>query len=485
MSSPHRIPPRRLPVATSPPHSAQLPPALERYAPADSPLSHCARARSKRIVIALACATVAVLSPTRARAQQSAPTASDDSQVRMSLAEAQAAARSTSPELRAAREAVAAARARERQASAFLNPTLTYGREVTSRTGQSNAQDIAQLAQPLEVGGQRRARRDAARLRGEVAEARLQLAEHALQFDVARAFANVAAAVRRAALADEAAAAFAEAGRVTAQRLAAGDVAGYASRRLQLESARYAALRADAVLALRVARIELSTLTSFADDSARPIAVVPIETTPSAPSAPLPSLDSLRMVALSSRADLRALRIEAAAMAADARLAVADRVPTPSLAAGYKRESVDDVGGGGALNLHGFVAGFSLPLAMFDRRRGTVDASSADSRQRAADVDALRRRVRRDVDEAYASLGAVSAQLDLLRPQLGESARTALHAVHVAYAEGEISLLEWLDAVRAYQEAESTYVTLQADAIVRRAALERAVGHPLFSGTAR
>jgi outer membrane protein TolC len=50
----------------------------------------------------------------------------------------------------------------------------------------------------------------------------------------------------------------------------------------------------------------------------------------------------------------------------------------------------------------------------------------------------------------------------------------------VAYREGEISLLEWLDTIRAYHEAESAYADLRSEYITRRAALERATGAPLF-----
>jgi len=74
---------------------------------------------------------------------------------------------------------------------------------------------------------------------------------------------------------------------------------------------------------------------------------------------------------------------------------------------------------------------------------------------------------------------AIDVQLEALRPQLGDQTRAAMRAVQAAYSEGEITLVEWLDAVRAYQEAESTYATLLAEAVVRRAALERAIGASL------
>jgi len=80
------------------------------------------------------------------------------------------------------------------------------------------------------------------------------------------------------------------------------------------------------------------------------------------------------------------------------------------------------------------------------------------------------------VADAAGALAAAEAQVAALAPHVGEEARVAVRAVQVSYAEGEITLVEWLDAVRAYQDAESTFATLQAEVAVRRAALARAVG---------
>src|SRR5688500_18424417 len=192
------------------------------------------------------------------------------SPAQLTLAGAQDAARRSSPELRSAREAIAAATGRERQAGAFANPTLAYGREQVARGGQTNAQDIAQLEQPLEIGGQRAARRSSAGLRRAAAEARLAAATSQLDFEVARAFALAIAADRRARLAEQTTGSFTEAQRVSDRRLAAGDVSGYTARRLRLESARYAARRASAALERRSTRVALAMamgLTAAAADS--------------------------------------------------------------------------------------------------------------------------------------------------------------------------------------------------------------------------
>lgn len=406
----------------------------------------------------------------------------------LSFAEARATARRVSPELRAARAAVAAAEARARQAGAFPNPTLAYSLERTSRDGATNAQHVAAIDQPLDVFGQRAARRDAAGLRVAAARARLDLTQAQLDLDVARAFALALAGERRAVLAREMADAFTEARRVSNARLAAGDVSGYADRRLRLEAARYAALAAQAALARDSARLALARL--LADSAAGTPALAAgalaldarvldsVGVMPAAASTPaMPAAaraDSLQALALARRAELRVAQLERDAAAAGLRLARNERLPFPVLSAGVKTERTPDGDG-----FRGFVAGVSLPLPLWDRREGAVAAAEADARVLDAELTALRRQVAREVAEALAASRSVEAQLAALRPRVAEDTEAALRAVRVAYDEGEISLVEWLDAVRAYQDAQSTIAALQAESLIRRAALERAVGVPI------
>jgi len=398
--------------------------------------------------------------------------------IALSLTEARAAARRTSPDVRAAREAATAAAARERQSAVYPNPTLAYGREQTSGGGQTNAQDVLQLEQAIEWGALRSARRDVARLRREAAEVRLALAEAQVDLEATRAYALAVAADRRAALAAQTAAAFAQAATVSERRLAAGDVSGYAARRIRLETARYAGIRAEALLARRTVRAALASLVSTSPDA--PLALDVALSDSLLPDAREPaSLDSLRAAAERGRAEIRIAALEAQAAAAEVRLAARERTPVPVLAAGFKTEEA----AGSPERLSGFVAGVSLPLPIFDRRRDAVEAAEAEARRREAEADAVRRRVTHEVTEARDALVAVREQLALLAPQLGTQAAAALRAAQVAYTEGEITLVEWLDAVRAYHEAEASYAMLRAEALVRQAALERAVGAPLPSIT--
>ena len=386
----------------------------------------------------------------------------------LTLEQAREQARRVSPELSAAREAVAAAAARERQAGVFLNPTLSYQREQTSGDGQTNSQNIASVDQPIELGGIRAARVDVARLRREVAEARVAAAEAQLDFDVTRAYALAVAADRRATLAQQAASAFARASSVSRTRLVEGDVSGYSHRRIQLEAARYAGLLAEASLTRRTARLTLASFLAATVDSLRGADLL-LQDSVAEVSVAIAD-DSLLSLAARHRAELRAATLEAEVAAAEGLLTARERMPVPTLSAGLKTEQA--VGG----DFNGFVAGVSLPLPIWDRRRGAIAAADAEGRRRVAEAESVRRRIAREVADAAAAFRAVDEQLTLLRPLLGPESQTALRAAQVAYTEGEISLVEWLDAVRAYQEADGTFATLRAESLIRRAALERAVG---------
>ena len=413
----------------------------------------------------------------------------------LTLRQAIDAARTVHPDVRAAKEALAAATARERQARAYPNPTLSYGREQTSAAGGTNSQNIAAVEQRLEIGGVRSSRSDAARLRREAAAARLDAVARQIDYETTRAYALALAADRRALLAEQANEAFTQARVVSDRRLAAGDVSGYAHRRIRLEAARYAGARAEALFARRAARLALAALISGAADSIASLDVVLSDSLPpiappraGANAAPsefrLPEFavpDSLITVALRSRSDLRALQMEADATQAEARLTARERVPQPALSLGFKNEHP----AGAPEQANGFTAGLSIPLPLWDRREGAIAAADAESRRRVAEAELVRRRVVREVAEAYDGYRALEAQLAILAPELSGETRVAMRAVEVAYTEGEATVVEWLDAVRAYQEAESSFATLRAERMIRRAALQRALGVPLTQTTTR
>ena len=391
----------------------------------------------------------------------------------LTLQRVRSSARATSPELAAAQRAVEAARARARQAGAFLNPVLSYDREQTGGGGsEGTLQDIVAVEQILEHPGLRGARRDAATLRLSVAAARLRSAESQLDLDVTRAYAEAIAAGRRAVLADSAGRAFTTARTVSEKRLREGDISGFAARRIRLEAARYSALRADANLALATARLALATMSGLAISNATALAE---PTADVAVTALLANADSLAPLALRSRPDLAVAVLEVDVAAMETQLASRERFPHATFTLGAKREELSS-----GDRPAGFVAGLSLPLPAWDRRAGAIEAARAETARRSAELSAVRRNVTREVAEAVEGLRAVEQQRGILGSAVQADAAGALRAAEVAYAEGELSLIELLDTVRAYYETQTTIANLRAELLVRVALLERAVGTSLL-----
>jgi cobalt-zinc-cadmium efflux system outer membrane protein len=390
----------------------------------------------------------------------------------LTLESARQRALQSSPAVAAARAAAEAAAARERQSGAFPNPVLSYGREQTGASGISTSQDVLAVEQRIEIAGQRSARLAAAALRREAAEARLALSIADLNAEAARVYAEALAADRKHQLATDAAAQFTRAAAVMNRRLSEGDVSGYAARRVRLEAARYAAFAAEAALARREARIRLERLTAGTSD----ISLAGLEAI-AAPEFNVVALtrDSIVAIALARSPDVRVTDTELRIAQADARVIARERIPTPALSAGYKGERTTD-----DQRLNGFVAGVSVPLPIWDRRSAAVAATTADIRRVEFEREVVRRRIGREAEAAWEAVRRADEQVQLLRAQLGEEARTAVRAAETAYAEGEITLVEWLDAVRAYQEAETSYATVLAQSFTQRATLERLLGSALL-----
>lgn len=386
----------------------------------------------------------------------------------LTLSEAIASAVAASPDLVAARAAAAAALGRERQASAIANPAMSFRHERTGSGPLANSQEVIEVEQTLEIGGIRGARTEAARLRREAAEARVRSLRSEVEYTVTVAFAEAVEAERRLALAALIAGSFNEAERAAAERLAAGDIPGFTARRIRLEKNRYSVLHAEAALEHRTARLALLTLLPTKADSSRVLELDVVSMR--AATVDFPG-DSTAYAVVDARPDIAALALDGRAALADATVARRERRPVPVFAAGAKRETFGD---GAAQS--GIVAGLRLHLPLWDRRAGAIEASDADARSRNAELASARRQAIREIAESGDALRTAEQQLATMSPQLVEDAAATLRAAQAAYAEGEISLLEWLDASRAYYEVETGLANLRSQYVTRAARLIRARG---------
>lgn len=386
---------------------------------------------------------------------------------RISLPEALAAAEAGSLDLRLARGAIDAARARVLTAGTRPNPTLALDREQLGGSGGYH-ETVLSVGQALDLTGQRGARREAAAREVAAAELRLEAERARLRAGVTRAYLRAAAAEARLGSLAEAGDLFRTAGQAGQVRFREGDISAYELQRLQVEAARYVTLSEEAALEVRQAGRELAFL--LRPGSAPPVdeLVLPADTLGGVAlqAATLPA-DAALARAL-QRADVRVAEadVEAARATVDAR--VRGRRPNPTLTAGLKEQA-----GGMA----GAVVGVSFPLPLSDRNQGPVAEARAALAQAETRVALARRAAEVEVRHALERRAALAERLRL-REGLLTRARALLASARVAYAEGETSLLELLDAAETFRTTREGAHALLAEYLTSVADVERATGGP-------
>ena len=93
-----------------------------------------------------------------------------------------------------------------------------------------------------------------------------------------------------------------------------------------------------------------------------------------------------------------------------------------------------------------------------------------------ARYDLTRRSIENDVRSSLAAYASVSERIVLIRNQLLSQVDDLLRIARVSYSEGEMSLLELLDAAEAFTESQTMESQLKSEHWIRYYDLERAMG---------
>jgi cobalt-zinc-cadmium efflux system outer membrane protein len=365
-------------------------------------------------------------------------------------------------ELRLARSRVDQAVGLARQAGAFPNPYLNATHEPLSGDSRSYSETYLTASQRLELSGARGARSAAGTERGRAAFAQLRADSLRIAFDVKRTFVEALLAQEQQAFTRRITEIFRDAARSATERYEAGDASLYALRRIRVERARYETLLVDADLQVGSAQRALALLVAPSDDAAR-LAAEPL----SAPTPPDVDPGVLYGRSIEDRPELTAARAETEAESAQARLARAERIPDVTATAGWKRQSD---------GLRGAFLGLSVPLPLFDRGGGAVEAADAGLRTAEESLALTRRQLENDrlrARDSYESLRRRAALLP--EPDTG-GAGDLLDIALVAYGEGEMELVELLDASDAMRQALTAEAELRASLWITYFDLERALG---------
>lgn len=369
----------------------------------------------------------------------------------------------SAPRLTAGEADVAAAEARARQAGAWNNPSLSIEAEDFGGRGALDGFDGAQttfsIGQTFELGGKREARVEAAAQ--EASAARFLYARDSADFaaDLAKAYATAEAATKLRALAAEAVT-LAEADARTAQALV--DAGREAELRGVQAKADLARARAELVDAEADEAAAFLRLTAVAGSS-KPLDSIVVSLLTREPVAP--TFNAFRSPAVAA-ADAEWRAAQARQKLEESRWA-----PDITFTGGVRSFAATDE--------TALVAGFSIPLPLFDRNTGGSEAARADSR--AASLRLERARIESEA-ETLAAQGELNAARSKLTAQLDveRAAAETYRLAQVGYEAGRVPLLELTSARRNLVESRRQTIDIQLARVAAEAEAARLAGRTPF-----
>lgn len=395
-----------------------------------------------------------VLSTTLALAVATPPLAiaqalTADDVVRLALSRSENAA-VIAADLEAARGAQVAART-------WRNPVIELEREGTDGFRGEGYETFVRLERTFDVSGRRRLERQAADARVSAAEFGRTDAEAILRAEALSRFYDVLAADLRVAVAERHQYEAVALHDATAARQREGDASRYDLERVRQETALAPVMLAETRAEAFAARRALGALIGAEMREVRATVagvLAPPETEP-AEALLLRAQRTPRLQALAAEADASQLRSRAA-----------DRI-APDVTLGGGVRSV----GGGMADETGLIVSFSVPLPLFDRNQG-------ERLSRAAEASRATARYRLARDQIAADVAALAYRTKALREvalDYDQGARAAseefLRISGSAYAGGEITVLEAIDALRAVRDTELRAIQLQRNARAAHTAL--------------
>jgi cobalt-zinc-cadmium efflux system outer membrane protein len=369
-------------------------------------------------------------------AQQLAPSTSSP----LTLGEAISKALAANPSLRATALDVAIADGARRQAGVLRNPEVSFVREGTQRGTRTQT---VQLSQVLELGGKRSARVKLAERERSLADGNLSLARADLRADVTTAYFDALAAQERLQIAQSSLEVAGKAVYAAEKRVAAGRVS-------PVEQDRAAVTQASARLELAQAQSEVSiamhTLTAYWGETtspARPLTLPELDLTP------VPTLDELQR-RLDSSPQLRRSRLQVEREEAQVGLDRSQRMPDLTLIVGRQKD--DEIGHSQT------VLGVSVPIPLFNRNQGSLQASLARAEKARSELDAEQLRLHQSLVTVYQRAQLSREQVHSMREDILPKAQRVFDAAVTGFEAGKFSFLDVLDAQRTLLQIRTQYI---------------------------
>ena len=349
----------------------------------------------------------------------------------LTLARAIEAALRGNPDLIATRYELSAAQARIVQAYLRPNPELGVELENFAGTGDSKGIDSLEstlsLSQVVELGGKRGLRRSAAEADLDLVTIEQSARELDVLSEVTARFIDVVVAQERVRFSAEATALAQQTTDAISSRVEAGrsPEAERSRARIALTRSRVEQQQADSEL--RSARYALSAAWGNPE---------PAFSSARAELFELRSVESFQalMRRIEESPDFVRFASESRLREAELRLARAQARPNLSFSLGVRRfEETDDAA---------LVAGFSMPLTVYDRNQGAIREAQVRVTQTEAFREAARVRARAALLALYQEMTTSRSRVETLRNEALPQAQLALDQTRSGYERGRFSFLE-------------------------------------------
>jgi cobalt-zinc-cadmium efflux system outer membrane protein len=253
---------------------------------------------------------------------------------------------------------------------------------------------------------------------------------------------------------------------VNRKRFQAGDLAQVDLDRLELQRVQFESDLENALVNLRTAKIQVLALLNDRTPVDQFDVMGPFDFIDR-----LSPLDDFRNTALASRPDLRVALDNVELAKSNHQLAIANGSTDPTFTVDFARNPPIPVY---------FGVSVSIPLRIFDRNQGEKARTDIEIRRSERTRDAAETQVFSDVNSAYVTL---EGTLTLLRPyrdkylKLAEDTR---NRIAFSYQNGGASLLDYLDAQKAYRDTRLAYLNLIGSYLTAAAQMNMAVGREVI-----
>ena len=321
------------------------------------------------------------------------------------------------------------------------------------------------LNQPIEMGGKRAARIDAAQRELDIAVADVRTRRAELRGAVVVAFHAVLAAQERVKLSADSSDLARRASEAAAKRVQAGKVSPVEETKARVAEAGARLEAAQAQSELRAARQGLAATWGNlaprferAEDSG--VALEP---------PPLPPAESIAARVVASPALARA-RIEVQRRQARAEIERGKGVPDLTVSVGVKRDN--EAGRTQA------IVGLAVPLPLFDTNRGGLQEALRREDKARDEFAAAQLRLHGEALQAHERLAALRTEAQLLHTDVLPGAQSAFDAAVKGFELGKFGFLDVLDAQRTLFEARSRHLRALAEAQRAAADIDRLLGDP-------